>query len=420
MRQILRGAVVVVLLGLVGGSGLAAARLLAPLPRPGVWTVAPSTWTPLPGEAAPVTVPAVGSLAVDASDDEGTRTVTRSDAATVRPIASVTKTMTAMVVLEQRPLAPGESGPVLTMTAADEADYRSIAAAGGSVAPVYAGERLTERQLLLGLMLPSANNMALTLARWVDGSVAAFVGRLNRRAAELAMRHTHFADPDGLAAATVSTADDLVLLGEHVVADPGFVDIVATQSATLPDGTVIHNLDALLGSQPGWIGIKTGWTPQAGGCLLFAARRTPDGGTRPVTVVGAVLAQPPDAAADRAHPELGSAVRVAREAVDTVLAGYAAVTLGSATLPVSGTLRDPGGGVLSAVHVTGAPRTVVLRDGEVLALRVATTAVEEPVPAGAVVATVTVTRGTAVLGTWQLATDTAVPGPSAAERLLHW
>ncbi|MDQ2960764.1 MAG: D-alanyl-D-alanine carboxypeptidase, partial [Candidatus Dormibacteraeota bacterium] len=270
MRHVVGAALTSLLVVLVGGSSFSVARLLAPVPRPVVATSVASTWTPLGGAPAAVAPPVEGSLAVAVTDAEGTHPLAGTAATTVRPIASVTKTMTALVVLEGHPLSGGD-GPVLTMTATDEADFRSIAASGGSTAPVHTGEQLTERQLLLGLMLPSANNLALTLARWVDGSVDAFVQRLNQRAAALGMTDTHFADPDGLSAATTSTAADLVILGERALADASLLDIVSTQSATLPDGTVVHNLDVLLSTQPDWIGIKTGWTPQAGGCLLFAA-----------------------------------------------------------------------------------------------------------------------------------------------------
>jgi D-alanyl-D-alanine carboxypeptidase (penicillin-binding protein 5/6) len=420
VRQIVRFAVWSLLATLVGGSSFSVARLLAPLPRPVVSTSVAATWTPLRGAPTAVAPPAQGSLAVAVTDALGTRPLADTAAATARPIASVTKTMTALVVLEVHPLSGGD-GPVLTMTATDEADYRSISASGGSTAPVRAGEQLTERQLLLGLMLPSADNLALTLARWVDGSVAAFVQRLNQRAASLGMARTHFADPDGLSTSTTSTAADLVILGERALADASLLDIVSTQSATLPDGTVLHNLDVLLSTQPDWIGIKTGWTPQAGGCLLFAARRSITPGADPVTVVGAVLGQPPDASSDPAHPELGTAVRIARTAVTTAFAAYAAVTLTAAALPASGLLHDADGHVLAHAVGIGPATTVALRVGQALELSVTTvTDLAEPVPAGTVIGTVTARRGGVTVATWRLVTSTAVVEPSPAERLLHW
>src|SRR5207302_1877705 len=113
------------------------------------------------------------------------------------------------------------------------------------------------------------------------------------QAIALGMRQTHFADPSGFDPATVSTAADLVRLGRAVLAVPALADIVATRQATLPDGTQLRNLDTLLDTEPGWLGIKTGDSDAAGGCLLFAARRPPSGSSGPpVEVVGAVLGQP--------------------------------------------------------------------------------------------------------------------------------
>ncbi len=271
-----------------------------------------------------------------------------TDAQTVRPIASVTKAMTALVILETHPLLPGQAGPTLTMTQQDVDDYHSIAAGGGSFAPVFLGEQLTERDLLLGLMLPSANNLALTAARWIDGSASAFVDRLNARASALGMHRTHFADPDGLSSDTTSTAADLVLLGEAVVMNDALLSVVSTTSATLPDGTTVENLNVLLTREPGWVGVKTGWTPAAGGCLLFAARRTLAAGAPPLTMVGAVLDQPPEGDADRAHPELGGAFDVARSAVDSAYMDFSTARVDGRVHPAVGTRPRALGRVLDA------------------------------------------------------------------------
>ena len=413
----------------IGGAGLilvvagcavfAAVRLLPALPVPALQLTSSATWTPIPGTPPAVPGASTGGFALDVTDATGTRRVAATDEATARPTGSVAKTLTALVVLEQHPLAPGSDGPVLVMTARDVADYVSIGSAGGSVAPVHLGERISERQLLLGLMLPSANNMALTLARWVDDGVAAFVDRLNSRAVALGMTHTHFADPDGLSPATVSSPADLVRLGEAAMANPALVAITSTQSDTLPDGTVITNLDTLLAAEPTWIGVKTGWTPQAGGCLLFAARYVVAPGAVPVTVVGAILGQPPDAATDREHPELGTALRIARAAVTAVLRGYAPLSVPASALPpVTAVLTDRASHrTLTGTTLAGAPVAVALQLGETLDVSVDLAPLGADLPAGSTVATVTVTRGTRTLGTWRLVTTTAIVAPSVGDRL---
>jgi D-alanyl-D-alanine carboxypeptidase (penicillin-binding protein 5/6) len=98
------------------------------------------------------------------------------------PIASIAKVMTAYLVLREHPLHGGAGGPRITVTPADVAVYRADAAAGQSVVAVRAGERLTERRALEGLLLPSGNNIATLLARWDAGSERGFVAKMNARA----------------------------------------------------------------------------------------------------------------------------------------------------------------------------------------------------------------------------------------------
>ena len=408
----------VLLVAMATAGTLVAARLDAAAPALIATVTSTSSWAAAPGAPAVIPAPAAGTLAVDAVAGTAPMSLASSGAQTIRPIASVAKTMTALVILEVRPLLPAQAGPTLTMTQQDVDDYHTIAAGGGSYAPVTLGEQLSERDLLLGLMLPSANNLALTAARWIDGSVGGFVRRLNARAAALGMVHTHFADPDGLDVATTSTAADLVLLGEKAVANDAMVNVVSTSTATLPDGTVVHNLDLLLGEDPGWLGFKTGWTPDAAGCLLFAARRMLAPGAPPLTVVGAVLGQPPDGKVDGDHPELGGAFAVARAAVDTAFTGYAAVQVGPATVPVSGRVFGAWG-TASALHLAGTDTVVLLRRGETLAVQARPFDLVAPLPAGAPAVTVTVSRGATSVGTWALTLDRQLSVPSPWWRLLH-
>lgn len=244
-------------------------KLTAPAPAATVSIQAPATVL-LDGAAPPaIPTPANGSFAL-ATSLSGT-VATRAPAA-VRPIGSVAKAMTALVVLAAHPVSPGAPGPSIVMTNADVLLYRQAVTAGGSNLPVHAGEILTERDLLLALLLPSADNIAETLAVWVSGNRSRFIARLNVTATAMGMDHTHFADPSGLSVSTVSTALDLVVLARAVIANPALAELVGSSRAALSDGTVLNNLDILLTSQTGWLGIKTGWTGAAGGCLLFAAQ----------------------------------------------------------------------------------------------------------------------------------------------------
>ena len=205
------------------------------------------------------------------------------------PIASVAKVMTAVEVLRSHPLAPGAQGPTLTVSRQDVIDTAVDRTQDQSVVAVATGERLTERQALEGLLLPSGNNIAQLLARWAAGSHATFVARMNADAGRLGLHHTRYTDPSGFAASTVSTAADQVLLIRAAMADPTFATIVAMPTAVLPVAGRVLTTDHILGID-GVLGGKTGSDTAAGGCFVFAEARQVAG--RPVTVYGAVLGQP--------------------------------------------------------------------------------------------------------------------------------
>ena len=218
------------------------------------------------------------------------------------PIASVTKIMTALVVLDREPLAVGDEGGTLTITAADVLDTARRAARSESVVTLRAGERLSERQALLALLLPSANNVAHVLAVRTAGSEPAFVDLMNARARGLGMSRTTYADASGVDPASRSTAADQTVLARAALQDPTFAWLVAQPSVVLPSAGRVRSTNRLLGHQ-GFVGLKTGSTTPAGGCVVFAAWREVDG--RPRLVVGAVLGQrgpvPLDGAFDAAQ-----------------------------------------------------------------------------------------------------------------------
>ena len=205
------------------------------------------------------------------------------------PMASTAKMMTALLVLEDHPLALNEAGPTITVTRADVNTFYAERNQGESVLPVAAGEQLGEYQLLQGLLLPSASNFAEMLATWDLDGVPAFVDRMNARAAALGMSATHYADVSGFSPLSVSIPSDLIKLGQTAMLQAVFAQIVAQAQVTLPVAGVVRNLDTLLG-QGGVIGIKTGHTDQAGGCFVVAADLTIDGIA--VRVYGAVMGQP--------------------------------------------------------------------------------------------------------------------------------
>lgn len=238
------------------------------------------------GTPKPLPWPAKGSagLYVEGIGDAGRSGTTE----TPRPIASVTKVMTAYLILRNHPLAPGTSGPSLTVTAAEAAEYPRERALAQSAIPVRPGERLTQRQALEALMLPSANNIARILARWDAGTIPAFVTQMNAAAVALGMIHTRYTDPSGWDAGTVSTVDDQLKLAEIAMTIPTFADIVKMPTTKLPLVGPVRNVNKLLGKS-GVIGVKTGSMTAAGGCLVFAAQIIVAG--QPVRILGAVLGQ---------------------------------------------------------------------------------------------------------------------------------
>lgn len=201
------------------------------------------------------------------------------------PIASTTKIMTAYLALSHLSL-----GDTVTVTPRDLAVTAAQARVGGEEMPLQVGETLTVRQTLDALLLPSANNAAVLLAERTAGTQAAFVRLMNRTASLIGMDHTHYADTSGLSRQTQSSAIDLSRLAARALTVPGFAHIVHTRTAPVPMWNRVTNLNRLLWTYPGALGVKTGFTGAAGNCLVFAARRKIDG--RNVTIVGALLGEP--------------------------------------------------------------------------------------------------------------------------------
>jgi D-alanyl-D-alanine carboxypeptidase (penicillin-binding protein 5/6) len=231
----------------------------------------------------------------------------------VTPLASLAKLVTALVVLKEHPLRSDDSGPAIRVRTSDVAAYRAGFASHQSVAKVRAGERLDERQALEGMLVGSANNLALLLARWDAGSTAAFVARMNALARRLRLDHTHFVDPSGLAPGDRGTSIDMTRLGADALANPTIASIVDLGEVILPVAGVAINYDYAVGHD-GMIGIKTGSSSAAGGNFLFAARRTLYG--RKVTVIGAVLKQ--EGGRSDLEAALGRGTRLAAAALASV------------------------------------------------------------------------------------------------------
>jgi serine-type D-Ala-D-Ala carboxypeptidase (penicillin-binding protein 5/6) len=246
----------------------APARTSAPATpsRPG-----PPAGPAIEATGAPGGVKAKGAVLADAATGQ---VLWGRDVDTERPMASVTKVMTALLVLGSGNLTREIQVPKAAVTYAWE--Y------GGETAALRPGDVLTAQELLEALLLPSGADAAYTLANAYGPGLNAFVARMNAAAAQMGMRHTHFTSPDGLPYptefSTYSTPSDLLTLGLAAMRYPAFRSIVDLNFYHLPKGRGHHdywwyNTDELIGSYQGAVGIKTGYTDDAGHCLLFEAIR---------------------------------------------------------------------------------------------------------------------------------------------------
>ena len=174
------------------------------------------------------------------------------------PIASITKLMTALLVVERGGLHETVVVPPFAATI------------GESSVNLRAGERITRRDLLRALLIQSANDAAFALA----GDVDAFVRAMNAKARQLGLRDTHFTRPDGLDAPEhLSSARDATILARVAMRKPEIRAIVDDRTATIEGGRRLHTWNDLLGRFPGLVGVKTGHTAAAGWSQVAAVQR---------------------------------------------------------------------------------------------------------------------------------------------------
>lgn len=202
---------------------------------------------------------AAGAILMDA---ESGRVLYEHDAHTPRLIASTTKLMTALVAVERA----GDLDEVIAVKG------EWLGSEGSSIY-LKAGEEITLRGLLYGLLLQSGNDAAMAIACHTAGSEADFVALMNARAAELGMRDSSFANPSGLNDDNhYSTAYDMALLAQACLENETVAEICATRSVTIGTRTFVNH-NKLLYRYEGCVGMKTGFTEKAGRTLVSAATR---------------------------------------------------------------------------------------------------------------------------------------------------
>jgi len=261
-------------------SGHAAVVSRSPSPTP-----SPSGMQQMQVASAPEGVKASGAAIADVDTDQ---LLWSRQLNIERPIGSITKVMTALVVLE--------SGDLNEQIRIPKAVIAYVAKYQGESGGLHPGDVLTTSELLEALLLQSACDAAYVLAITYGPGMSAFLAKMNSLAVKLGMTHTHFTSPDGLPYpteySTYSTPADLLTLGLAAMKLPAFRSIVDQRFYNLPRSRDLHhaywwgNTNGLIGTYQGADGIKTGYTDAAKHCLLFEAVRH---GT---TLIGVVLGSP--------------------------------------------------------------------------------------------------------------------------------
>jgi len=317
------------------------------------------------------------------------RVLAASHAQAPRAIASITKLMTVLVVLDHHRL----SDVVRVDERASDVGQESIA--------LRAGEQLTVRDLIRGALIQSANDAAVALALATAPDLTAFAGLMNAKSGELGLAHTHFVRPDGLdAPGAYSTAADVTKLARIAMRVAFIRQTVDQTTTTIAGGRVLHTWNDLLGTVPGVIGVKTGHTDDAGWSQVAADRRGP------IVVYVTILGSP---TRDRRNADLQRLLAwgISRFVViDAVKTGrtYAEVELpyGRGHLPLVADSR------LRAVVPTG--RALTQR---VVAVRSA----DLPVYQGQPLGRVEIWLGPRLLGRRRLVASRSVAAPGVAGRV---
>jgi D-alanyl-D-alanine carboxypeptidase (penicillin-binding protein 5/6) len=237
-----------------------------------------------PKLTTPMPWPGYGRAAYGVKDD-GVLASSQSEGQPV-PIASLAKVVTALAILEKKPLAPGEQGPMITLTDQDVASYSEHLSRNGSVVPVVVGEQITQYQAMQAMLMSSSNNLSDSLVRWAFGSTEEYNSYANAMAKRLGLNNTNIADASGFSPHTTSTASDMVQFGILYMQNPVLRQIAVEPNATIPVAGIIPNYNSAL-NRDSLIGIKVGNTDEAGRCFILAdIRRKADGSeTIAVTVV---------------------------------------------------------------------------------------------------------------------------------------
>lgn len=238
-----------------------------------------------PYDLASVTFPSEGQSAIGTLEFGVIRK--SSETEQLNPMASITKIITALAILERAPLSLGEPGDTVTLTSQDEKYYHDYLAAQGTITPVTAGLTMTQYEALQAILLPSSNNIADTLVDRYFQSRDEYLEYANEMLTRFGLQYTRVADASGFSPQSVSTPSEMIVIGQKALQNPVIAEIVAQPKAIIAIAGEIRNYNPLI-LEPGVTGIKPGTTDEAGYCLLYSVNIVDKSG-RDVTVIGIVM-----------------------------------------------------------------------------------------------------------------------------------
>ena len=317
-------------------------------------------------------------------------------------LPSITKLVTALVVLDAKPLGPTDAGPTISFSKADADLYDKYYVMDATVQPMRAGSSMSERDALETMLVVSATNYAEAVSTWAFRSQANFLRAVKAWLGANGLTGTTIVEPTGIDPRNVSTPVDLITLGNLALANPVVAAIAQSPTLDVPTLDRLPNSNHLLGVD-GVNGIKTGTLEEAGACLLFSAVLQV-GAAAPITVVGVVLG-------GRNHEAVDAA---ARKILDGITSGFHEVPLvtkgdefGTYTTPWGDDATIVAGADASVLTWSDTPITSTMETNEIVTGN-----------SGSEVGGVTFVAGTENV-TVPLVLKGAIEGPDAWWRLTH-
>jgi D-alanyl-D-alanine carboxypeptidase (penicillin-binding protein 5/6) len=265
-----------------------------------------------PGAAVVLAIPGVGESALSVTGSPqfealtGTKEIVASGGGDgAKPMASISKLITALVVLQAKPVGATDTGPTITFSKADADLYDKYYAMEASIAKMNTGSTMSLRDALTTMLVASACNYAEAVSTWAFGNQANFLAATRKWLAANGLSKTKMVEPTGISPNNVSTPTEMIAIGKLAMANPLIASIVGMSNAFVANIGTVTNTNDLLGVA-GINGIKTGTL--GGSNLLFSAHVPVAGVTAPLTVVGVVLGGDDRASVDSATTSLISSV----------------------------------------------------------------------------------------------------------------